>query len=487
MSFRNLVIALTFLAIFFMALRFSVDTDTWWHLATGETILREGSIPHTDSFSFTRLGAEWRYPSTAWLSEIQLYAIMATTGPGGLNIWTAALVTLAFAFIYKSLSGGLFLRAFTLVFAAVVSGVYWAARPYMVSFVLAAVFIWILEDFRWRRNNRLIWMPALMVLWVNSHPGFGIGFFLVAIYALDEGTRWLLAKWGKKKAEVAVGRKRLGNFAWMALGLLVAASINPSGPALLTYPFETVSIGVLRDLIQEWQSPNFHLLQMQPFAWLLLLTLGVLGASRMRVAFSDFLLVAVFGFLGLLAGRNIPLFALVAPIVLTRYADPLITEVRKQLGLAKAAKSKPFKGQALLNTGILAALLLAVFVKAVIVFPAEANWREIESHMPLGAARYIDRENPPGQIFNSYNWGGFLIWELNGYPVFVDGRTDLYGDDVLREWLSIANAEEGWQAKLESRDVHLVLLEPSWPLTKVLAYEGWQLLYEDKISVLYGR
>lgn len=494
MNLRQLVMSITFLAILAMALRVSVDTDTWWQLRTGETILQEGSVPKTDSYSYTRAGAEWRYPSAAWLSEIQLFSIYNAFGPGGLNIWTAALVTLAFAFIYMSLIGGIFLRAFTLILASATSAVYWAARPYMVSFVLTAVFLWILEDYRWKRRNRLVWLPLLMILWVNSHPGFAVGFILLFIYIADKALRWFLEQWRPSRG-LRVGRKEL-RAAWRSwlkplalsgLGMLAAVAINPSGAAMLRYPFETVSIGVLRDFIQEWQSPDFHNLAVQPFAWLLLITLAVLALARQRVAASDLMLVGIFAYLSLLAGRNIALFALAAPIVLTRYAAPLIDEARKKFGAGRRIKRKNYKWRRGLNTLIFLLLAAVVMIKAALIFPLEANERAFERGLPIDAVEYLRTEQPPGRIFNSYNWGGYLIWTLREYPVYVDGRTDLYGDELLTEWVGIVNADEGWQEKLNHWDVHLVLLEPRWPVTKLLEAEGWQLLFRDDISVLYGR
>ncbi len=493
MNLRQLVIGITFLALFAMALRISTDTDTWWQLRTGESILQNGSIPKVDSYSYTRADEAWRYPSAAWLSEIQLYSIYNAFGPGGLNLWTAALVTLAFAFIYMSLSGGIFLRAFTLVLAAAAAAVYWAARPYMWTFVLAAAFLWILEDYRWGRKNRLFLLPVLMILWVNSHPGFAVGFILLFIYAADRALRWLAERWQPGRGP-RIGREELRT-AWRGwlkpiglcgLGMLAAVAINPSGAMLLRYPFETISIGVLRDFIQEWQSPDFHLLVVQPFVWLLLATLAVLALSQKRAVVSDLMLVGVFAYLALLAGRNIALFALVAPVVFTRHAFPLIDEGKKRFALTKKGRSKPFKWKELFNLGIFLIMILGVVIKAALVLPIGANQRAFESRLPLGAVAYLKQGRPRGNLFNSYNWGGYLIWALRDYPVFVDGRTDLYGDEFLTEWLSIVNADEGWQTKLDRWNVHLVLIEPTWALAKVLSSAGWQLLYQDNISVLYG-
>ncbi|MFA9405749.1 MAG: hypothetical protein ACERKX_08005, partial [Anaerolineales bacterium] len=62
LKFRNLVIGITFIAIFTMAVRVSIDTDTWWHLRAGEWILENNEILREDPFSLTRLGEAWRYP-----------------------------------------------------------------------------------------------------------------------------------------------------------------------------------------------------------------------------------------------------------------------------------------------------------------------------------------------------------------------------------------------------------------------------------------
>jgi len=488
MSFRSLILAITFLAIFAMGLRPAIDADTWWHLRTGELIAERRAIPTMDSFSFTRTGQPWHYPSTAWLMELNLYFIYVWFGPGGLNVLIAGIITLAFVFIYMAMSGGGFLRAFVLVLAASVSGVYWAARPYMATFLLSAIFLWILEEFRWERKNRLLWLPVLMALWVNSHAGFALGFMLVGVYLVHELLRWLTTNWPPQRSLIkAAVRGRVGAFLLVILGMLAAANLNPSGPAIFGFPFETVSIGVLREYIEEWQSPNFHDLAAQPFIWLLLLTIAAIGAGRKRIALSDFLLLAVSVYLSLLAGRNLPLFALVAPIVLTRYAVPVIAEARKYLNWRDKSLGKTNGWRGALNWAILVVLTAVVFARAWVVFPEEVNKTDYVDDAPVGAVEFIKEQQPIGRIFNSYNWGGYLIWNLRSYPVYIDGRTDLYNDGLLDEWLNIVSGNAGWDNALRKWDMRLVLIEPMWPLAKILPNEGWQLLYQDEYSVLYER
>ena len=304
MSFRKLLVWITFLAVFAMSARVSVDTDTWWHLRTGELLLEEKVFPEVDSYSHMQIGEDWQGASVGWIMQVVLYKTFDTFSFGGLNILQAVMVTAAFYFVYRTLSGGAFSNAFLIIFAATVSGLYWAARPYLMSFLLAAIAFSILEDFRWRQKDRLWLLPIIMVIWSNSHGGFAIGLLMWGVYAFHAFVKWLadikfdrtIANLESMKAWMLLGlRGEVGRMAIIGILLLVGASINRLGPSIWLYPFNTVSIESLQKFIQEWQSPDFHNIQMQPFAWMLLFALGVIGISRQKLALTDFMLVAGFG------------------------------------------------------------------------------------------------------------------------------------------------------------------------------------------------
>jgi hypothetical protein len=93
----------------------------------------------------------------------------------------------------------------------------------------------------------------------------------------------------------------------------------------------------------------------------------------------------------------------------------------------------------------------------------------------------------PGNLLNEYGWGGYLVWHLRENPVFVDGRTDLFGDEVIGEWMQVVQGGDGWIEVVERRGVDLILLEPHRPVTGILTDHGWKELYRDDVSVLYGR
>jgi hypothetical protein len=213
MSFRRLVPLVALLAVFAMALRFSIGSDTYWHLRAGDWMLSEGSLLKVDPFSLTRLGSEWIYPG--WLAQISLTAAYRWMGFPGLNLLTALVVTTTFAFVWKTMREGPLLRAFVLLFAATVSAVYWSARPHIFTFLLTAITLWALAKFR-RKGFRAIWMiPVLTAVWANVHGGFVIPILLIGLEILAMLLDVLLPK-------LRIAIQRFGN-----------ASVSEAGGALV--------------------------------------------------------------------------------------------------------------------------------------------------------------------------------------------------------------------------------------------------------------
>jgi hypothetical protein len=132
-------------------------------------------------------------------------------------------------------------------------------------------------------------------------------------------------------------------------------------------------------------------------------------------------------------------------------------------------------------------MFAAVAINFLRLMPENANQQIYEQQVPVAAVEFLQSELPPGKLLNSYNWGGYLIWALPEYPVFVDGRTDLYSDEVIDEWLGIVQAEEGWQELLEKYGIQVILIEPYWPLVKVLEFERWERRYQDDHAVIFVR
>lgn len=483
MSFRRLVVGFTFLAIFAMATRVSIDTDTWWHLRAGSLIVEEGQILRSDPFSHTRFGQSWEYPG--WLAQVLIYKVYDTLKLPGLNLMTAVFVVITFIFVWRTLEGPVLLRSAVLLLSGTAAGVYWSARPQIISFTLAGVFLWVLHDFVRGRRTVLWILPALMAFWVNIHGGFAIGFMLIMGFLLGEIIDLSVEVINRIESfPEAWKRKRKSILSLIGVGLACAVGVclNPHGPAMLLYPFKTVSVGVLRDYIQEWQSPNFHHGEVQPFLWMLMLILVSMALSKKRVYGVELIMVVGFAYLSLLAGRNIALFAIVGAPVLARHGaaalEPFLT--RREKG-----RQVPENLARILNIVIFLLMTVAAIAKIAAPLDQEVIEEAIAEQYPVDAIAELSDHPSPGPLFNSYNWGAYILWALYPqYQTFVDGRTDLFDDEILNQYITAWTAKPGWEQVLDDWDIQIVLIEKDSPLTRELVFVGWEEMYADEKAII---
>ena len=277
LTLPRLVTLITFSALFAMAVRTAADTDMYWHLRAGQFILQTRSVPMSDPFSWTAVGTPW--VDVHWLSQVVLFSTYALSGAPGLALLVAALVVLAFVFVWKQMEGSPLLRAFIVVLAAVVAAAVWTPRSQMATFVLTPLVGYLVYLYKWRQIDRLWVIPLVFVLWVNMHGGYISGFMLLGAVLVGEMANHVLGFGGPEVLSWSRWRKLL------IITLISGAAllINPYTINALVLPFKTVNIGVLQDFIQEWASPNFHELYQQPLIWMLLLTLVVIGWSGRRL------------------------------------------------------------------------------------------------------------------------------------------------------------------------------------------------------------
>jgi hypothetical protein len=274
----------------------------------------------------------------------------------------------------------------------------------------------------------------------------------------------------------------------LTMGICLAVVvINPHTWRMWLYPFQTVGIGVLRDFIAEWQSPNFHQSITQPFGGLLLLVLAAMARSGQRVDWTDLALVGAWTTLSFLAARNIAIFAVVCTPILVRYGHVALEAQFGKLSIGQKRRlPTPFY---LLNWVLLGLVLLGASAQILVTLTPAAMRRAERERFPAAAVEFIQANRPDGLLFNSYNFGGYLIYHLwPDYPVFVDGRTDLYDDEFLRNYLKTALALPDWQTRLDQADIGLILIEPNSPLDAVLqTAPDWDPIFTDEQAVIFQK
>jgi len=140
------------------------------------------------------------------------------------------------------------------------------------------------------------------------------------------------------------------------------------------------------------------------------------------------------------------------------------------------------------------AVLATVAVLAILVIVATfsrtgsaATDQRLAQEFPVGAVSWLEVERPPHELFNTFDWGGYLMWQAPDYPVSIDGRTDVY-DEYLEVYDATVRARPGWQEELDREGIGTVLVDPGLPLTAALRAEpGWSVGYEDDVAVVFTR
>ncbi|HZT97374.1 MAG TPA: hypothetical protein VFB34_11135, partial [Chloroflexota bacterium] len=173
------------------------------------------------------------------------------------------------------------------------------------------------------------------------------------------------------------------------------------------------------------------------------------------------------------------LWAIVMGPVLAVYAQsatgPLFCKLRRL--------NRPVRDLRLLNAVALILIVLGVAVQLTRI-DTPATVSAAQAVYPSGAVGYLNRHVVPGQMFNSYAFGGYLIWhEFPRYHVFIDSRADtVYGARLLRDYLTVYRANPGWARVLSTYRIGWALVEPQAPIVQVLLASGWRLVYHDRVS-----
>ena len=159
------------------------------------------------------------------------------------------------------------------------------------------------------------------------------------------------------------------------------------------------------------------------------------------------LLVTTFAVMVFFAWRNVALFAVVAAPVLSRHAASALGRLPP---LSRRSRDLPPELARRLNLGLAVGWALVAGILLVRFLQPERLERSALQAMPAAAVRSIQREELPGPLFNSYNWGAYILWSMYpDYRSFVDGRTDLFDDLFLQEYLQAWRGAPGWEALLD--------------------------------------
>jgi len=479
MKKNKLVSWLFFLALFLIFLLPPTDPDLGWHLRCGQEIWQKHSLCSQNQF--TVLLANYHWPNHYWLYQAVIFPVFQVFGLWGLTIFNAFLMSSAFLFFYWAIKNYLLEKIFAI---AVIIFLGWGVfsfgiRSQEISFFFFSLILYLATSLR-QKPVIAVFCPFIFLLWANMHGGSVIlGLILLSFIFLS----FIASSLNQPKKIVFL----------IIIYLLSALTTlaNPFGPAIYQEAWRHFAGVDLSKLIAEWVPPT-------PFLWWLIIasTVGLvfilLSEGKLKNISSVFFILP-FTFLALKARRNIPFYFLI-------WAYLLLTLSTMENILNSWSRKKSLQTDLPVLT-IMFLLAFTLLFRLPFTIQASSSWqnycREGQVVYPCQAIEFLKKQpaSRRGNIFNRYEWGGFLIWQLPKFKIFVDGRMPAWshpsGKSPYTIYLETLQTQPGWQETLDDYNINWILISPGTFLDLLLrpdsARFGWQEVYRDKISVVYKR
>ena len=477
-----------FVSLFFI-LSFSVnnwllnDCDTGYHIRAGEYIIDTLSIPKHDIFSFISPALPWT--AHEWLSEVIMGAIHRAAGMTGVVIFFSFMISLVYYLMFKIIrgyNGNILAASFITLLVLATSQIHWLARPHIFSFVLMVVWYYLLDNYQYQHEDYLYFLAPMMLLWVNLHGGFMAGFILIGIYLFGNVVMFITSEDSKKD----IHRQKVKKLGLVTVVCLLVCLINPYTYHILLFPFKLASNKFLMDNVLEFLSPNFHSLPVKCFEFFMLLSLALFAVSRIRLNIIELTMILLFTHMSLYSARYIPLFAIIVAPVLVKQAEPMLEQSG---GKFISFFKKRASNISLIDASARGYLwpILAVALVAVLVAKGKIEHSFDEKIKPVAAVEFLKKETLHGNMFDNDEFGDYIIYAAwPQYKVFFDGRSDMYGTDIAKEYLKVIVFEQEWEKTIEKYDITWIIYNANSVFSRfLLQNDDWKLIYADKVANIF--
>jgi len=394
-------------------------SDFWWHLNTGRWIWANGEMPTGDPFlysSATPLDPRAElilrgYP----LSQLLFFGTYALAGAKALVILKGLLMTLFYGLLWNHFRRSGLHPITALAITGVLPLLFFRfdeLRPQVFSFIFTVLVLRLVEQFltderSGRPTTRYLFLfPAIMLLWANLHRGFIIGLGIFGVFLFSE---WIARK---------TRRDPLSDNAYRRMLIIVVVSsgiafVNPVGITATWASFTELS-GPFSKVIDEFLGTlkYFEFLGMKQMGYLIVATAVVPALALLykwrSISMAHWLLLAAF---------------LAAGIMSFRFSLLMVTVV---LAIAGVYYAKDLNRWLAGTKGIPMILLWCIatgFLANSAINRTSLSSSPLETGViPSAAVDYLVRSRPAGNVFNYFEYGGYLSWRLYPQKIFIDQR-----------------------------------------------------------------
>jgi hypothetical protein len=452
------------------------DIDFWWHIAAGRDILENGAIPSVDPFGVYDANNVWGQTilKSQWLGQVLLYSIYRWFDLDGVILFRAGVLTLCLAIIYLRCRIATTNNPFSLPITAL-SGfailLHTGERPQLFSFLYLSLIFLLLDSFMRSGKRWLLYcVPLVMLLWSNTHGGAVLGEVALGLF----GAGYVVEN------RLAAGRFNTPETRLMLLVVGLSAAVLVFAPNGFTTFKHIIALesNPIRDITSEYAS-TWSLWPTTLYYWVFVgVALLSLPGFFNKIYLKQGIVVLAIGMISVTGFRYIPLFVLLAAPYVAASLNRMLSWAR----LPAAAIN--------LSVLVVALAFLGYGFKQEKVFQRGVQ----EQRFPSGAVAFIKANKLGGRMFNTMNWGGYLIWNLSGTTtVFVDGR--MLDPARIVPYTHILWATPEGQRFFEQANFNLALVPygnafsgERYPIVAyLLNHPDWQVVYQDQKGYLFAR
>lgn len=453
-----------------------VDPDVWWHVSVGRWIVQHRSFPQTGIFSRTAASQPWR--AYSWGYELLISRAYESFGIMGMAAFGSLLtivVALTIFWMLHHLSNRFWVAWMLTIVVCSAFLFNIAPRPVFLTAVLCVVTLeLLLEAQRSGVVQRLYWLPLIFLLWANCHIQFIYGMSVLGLFVATNLVQRIAISIRVYPDSFLQPTLPIKHLLVILASCVVATCIGPYSFHLYQVVFGYATSKVIYKMLTEFQALSFKFVNQ--YIELLLATgaFFVIGWQKKIDAFKLALLV-VGSICAFRMWRDgwficIPAGAVIADAFFSQEDRARSPGVPESLGVMTAS------------------LLSLVLVAPMVDFNLPGLERAIGAEYPVDAVNFLRRNPVGGPLYNSFDWGGFLIFYMPEYPVSMDGRTDLYGDEMDERYWKTQEAEPSYSTDPYLNEAGLVLLENKHRLATVLITDQrFRVVYHDDIATVFAR
>ncbi len=462
------VTVLTFV-LFWIISENRLDPDFGWHLKSG-IYFRKFGIPMHDIYTYTAQSYKWI--DHEWGNDVIMSWLYSIGGYSLVSFLYASLWTLA------TLVAGAFKVRIIVLFTAIIAlSPYAGNRPLAWTMLLAAVLFRIIQS----PNKRYRWIiPLLFIPWANLHAGFIAGLGLIAYFSLKERSKTLLTILGISTLATlinAYGARLYFEIAHTIFDPAIHSQIQEwksfsiPGPSILFMvlwltgfwmfrpSYQTGVTSTVKENVKAFFSYILHIFKLLARE----LRLSTLPENEKKKLYYWFDIAPILLATAFSASRNFPLFVIFS-------MKQLDTSMTKVIDLVPKKLDRPRK---VVLGSIIGLLSFWLLYSAFLTYLPWTTNRE--NNYPITAVTYLKEHKCSGNLFNSYDYGGYLIWKLPSQPVYIDGRMPTWVKYMNKYEAVINNPAKNYKTEFQRYNIKCVLvgLSDGKKLSEVLIKAHW--------------